>query len=354
MSSPNVDELLMQLFPAETLGEGRPNSSTDAEQASKQRKPSAWDSESDSEQEGGKAKKDAAAVAAVSHAKPSSAKRPFVAHSFDDSDSDGDGQGGRPNNTRGDAEGKAQAPSPGGELRRGSMATSGKHNTLFAVPFPNLSGLTGLPSCLGRCFVSNKAAELCSGVPEPTVEELQRIASGHYDATSTPKQMMLRKGAYYVQSAKVGNGCLDGGHSAPLNVAGGGGCPNLACRRCSYGVIRLQGAEWVDDDSTMDLYLTLRNYYPDWSRLASSMPVGLSDEEQQQRGFVLRANPLCAAYCCQCCWLTVSCERAVIDTRVSETAFYNGERSTFATKLPLIPGETRRPPLWICKGHYLL
>lgn len=160
---------------------------------------------------------------------------------------------------------------------------------------------------------------------------------------------MLRKGAFHAVQAKLGNGCLD--HHG--DVTSDGGCPHILCRKCNYMVVRLQGAEWDDDHGSVNLYLTLRNYYPDWCRLASAVPVGVEDGLRASHA-VLRVNASAAAYCCQCSWVSVRAARAVIETKLTDAFLVKSGRDDshlFATEMPLVPGEKRRPPLWVCHGH---
>lgn len=225
------------------------------------------------------------------------------------------------------------------------------HLSLFAVPFPKLPELNAAPVCMSRCYLTNKAAEL-PGVkePRPSVAELLRIVQGCHDKHSSAAEMMRRKGAYYVASMYLGNGAADHqGDGTSLSV---GGCTWIMCLRCNYVVIRLQGAAWNDAGGATNLYLTTRNHYPDWSRFAASYPVGV--REPQRHGLVLESSPDAAAYCCQCSWLTVRTARAVIEARITEAVQYrcaDGASALFATTLPLLTGETRRPPLWVCRGH---
>ncbi|CAD2214902.1 hypothetical protein AGDE_05575 [Angomonas deanei] len=159
--------------------------------------------------------------------------------------------------------------------------------------------------------------------------------------------MMWRKGAFYVGDPDVGNGCLD------FHQPGGegkGGCPFISCLKCNYVVVRLQGAAWNDHDGTVDLYLTTRNYYPDWSRLASTHPVGVP--KAKTLGYALVANQNAAAYCCQCSWLTVKGEKETIETKMAEAVMAKSlDNNIFCSTLPN-EGSTLRPPLWVCRGHF--
>ncbi|KEG14156.1 hypothetical protein DQ04_00601230 [Trypanosoma grayi] len=214
----------------------------------------------------------------------------------------------------------------------------------FTVPFPFLpSNISG--ACKGKCFVTNVGAE---NLHHPSIAQLLLVAEGRYNNRLTKKELLKRKGAFHVLNPNVGNGASD---KYAEEAGHGGGCPLIVCRKCNYAVIRLQGAAWQDGGGSTDLYLTVRNFYPDWSRLASSYPVGQIKSGEQNR--VLKANPGSAAYCCQCSWLTVKSPQEAIETRLTDPAGFVGREETccFATQLPLVPGEKRRPPLWVCRGH---
>lgn len=228
----------------------------------------------------------------------------------------------------------------------GGLHPTAAQKSVFTVAFPSGPPISGLPSCTNRCFVTNCGAAL-KHIP-PSVEQLQKVAAGKYDGSSSQAVMMNRKAAYYLEKPSVGNACADCG---PNNGSADatGGCPFILCRRCNYVVIRLQGAKWCDREGTLDLYLTTRNFYPDWSRLASALPVGVPDGNRH--GCVLRTSTKAAAYCCQCSWLTVYGPHEVVETRLTDAASMAEGTSLFATELPLRKGETRRPPLWFCKGH---
>ncbi|CCW60701.1 unnamed protein product [Phytomonas sp. EM1] len=217
-------------------------------------------------------------------------------------------------------------------------------------PFPTLPA-AGLVCCAGRCYVTNVGAALAFSragkSPFPTVEGLIELSNGLHARGASSGSLMFLKGAFYVSHPELGNGCLDGNTDADR-----GGCPHILCLKCNYVVIRLQGAEWVDDDGRFDLYLTTRNYYPDWARLAGSSPFG--DRAGKTQNSVLRTNPDAAAYCCQCSCLTVRASRVGIETKLTDVALAGAEKYRFATELPLLPNEKqRRPPLWVCKGHYV-
>ncbi|KAH9577258.1 hypothetical protein LSM04_001297 [Trypanosoma melophagium] len=219
----------------------------------------------------------------------------------------------------------------------------------FTVPFPlfpqNISR-----ECKGKCFVTNRGAK---NIFHPSIPQLLLIAEGKYNTRSTQKQLLERKGAFQAFNPEVGNGASD--RYSHYDNGGGltGGCPFIMCRKCHYAVIRLQGAAWQDRDGTIDLYLTVRNYYPDWSRLASSYPVGRNTTTGGVQNRVLCADTDSAAYCCQCSWLTVKGSREMIVTLLADHAGFVGKEDSccFATQLPLLQGEQRRPPLWVCRGH---
>ncbi|PWV11015.1 hypothetical protein C3747_63g51 [Trypanosoma cruzi] len=216
--------------------------------------------------------------------------------------------------------------------------------TFAVVPFPFFpSDLGG--ACVEKCFVTNVGSK---SLPHPTIARLLLFAKEGYSDRLTQIQLLERKGAFYALDAKFGNGASD---RYAENMGCSGGCPVMVCRKCNYGVIRLQGAAWNDGEGRIDLYLTVRNYYPDWSRLANSFPVGKAKGAENDR--VLGPSVGCAAYCCQCSWLTVKSAQEIIETRLSHTVGYVGKEDSccFATQLPLMQGERRRPPLWVCRGH---
>ncbi|GET92369.1 hypothetical protein, conserved [Leishmania tarentolae] len=267
--------------------------------------------------------------------------RGSAGHSFDeDSDADGDVHHAvDPHRVPGEGFDKKQS------MR--SLASISK-SVIFPVPFPSLSGLEGAYACPSRCFLTNLGAPLRSDTGHPTLQQLRAIAANEQAYRDTSRiKTMLQKGAFHAVTPKLGNGCLD--HHGDFTVDGG--CPNVLCRQCNYMVVRLQGAEWKD--SGVNLYLTLRNYYPDWCRLASATPVGVEEDSEASRS-VLRSSSAAAAYCCQCSWVTVRAAKAVIDTRLTDITMAKPAREgehPFATELPLPPEEKRRPPLWVCHGH---
>ncbi|KAG8348998.1 putative Retinal Maintenance [Trypanosoma vivax] len=222
--------------------------------------------------------------------------------------------------------------------------TGPSRSVKFTVPFPSLPSGIGM-ACNGRCYVTNIGAK---GLAHPSVEQLLLVDEGKYNELSSQQQLLDRKGAFHTSNPNAGNGAVD---KLADETGFRGGCPFLQCRKCNYVVIRLQGASWQDGDGKLDLYLTVRNFYPDWSRLASSYPVGIPKSSDRKK--VLQPSSDCAAYCCQCSWLTVKSEQEKVETHLTDlTKFVGREVSRcFATQLPLPPEENRRPPLWVCVGH---
>lgn len=270
--------------------------------------------------------------------------RRTTGHSFDDDDDD-------ESDVEAKKGGLMGCSSNGHRLSLGSVRqpASPSKAVIFPVPFPSLADASGAFSCPNRCYVTNSGVELKGG--HPTLGNLLRIAADETALSrQSAKQVMLQKGAFYAVQPSIGNGSVDNGGSA----SGDGGCANILCHKCNYIVIRLQGAEWVDNGGVLDLYLTLRNYYPDWSRLASSRPIGVEEDiKGASRRLVLQENSAAAAYCCQCSWLTVKSARETIETRVTDAVTLRASEGgcLFATTLPLLPSEKRRPPLWACHGH---
>lgn len=325
----HIDDLIDELFPDKAGASANTNIARGkAPPPLPPASQSSWDSDND-------ACEGRPAPAHPPNAAPQQRHKVSASHGFDDSSDDEEGGGTRPAAT--DVGG-----SPGGSAPAGGATAQ---RSLYAVPFPQApAGSSGFV-CSQRCFVTNKGAP---SAPHPPVAELPRVAAGAFDGSSTVRQMMARKGAFHVSAPAVGNGALDcrGDAGEP------GGCPHLKCRKCHYTVVRLQGAAWRDEGGALDLYLTTRNFYPDWSRLASSAPVGAPDGARVPER-VLAAEEGAAAYCCQCSWLTVRADKLRIDTRLTDaTPFLSTEQSCpFATALPPALGETRRPPLWVCTGH---
>lgn len=216
---------------------------------------------------------------------------------------------------------------------------------LFPAPFPILptgSHSACLQRCKNACFLTNRSFQ---GAVIPSIEQLVVIGMGQVDKLTPTNEMMKRKGAYHAYLPEVGNGALD--NRGDMQEAGG--CIHIMCLKCSYAVIRLEGVAWNDKDGENDLYLTLRNYYPDWSRLAAAKPVGIPDEYEM----VLVKCHGAAAYCCQCSWVTVFADKVKIQTSMIDMIPYkdSSETNTFVTRLPCKENELRRPPLWMCSGH---
>lgn len=230
--------------------------------------------------------------------------------------------------------------------------------------------------CSNSCVVTSVTKE---DLPDVSLDSLLKISSPPSFLSTLREPMklpshadiMCRKGAFYAGlQDTVGNGAYDS-HGDPKEK---GGCPFIKCLKCQCMVVRLKGVEWNDKNGTVNLYLTVRNYFPDWSQLAVSTPVGVenmtdlsaSDSAEHttsghQKGGVERTtnrvlieNLQAAAYCCQCSWLTVLGEKERIATALLDAAAYRQQEFTthpFATRLPLLKGETRRLPLWCCEGH---
>ncbi|KAG5494034.1 hypothetical protein JKF63_01867 [Porcisia hertigi] len=347
-----LDSLIDELFPAnknnggQTISTSRPSC-----------RRSEWDDESDGDQqtdEGPRAKMHASQGRHFSTAFSSSPAQPCTSvgvvaptsrsggHSFDD-DSDADVDVGRvaaqQQQTEQQVVGVTNAGSSIGVLKP----------VLFPVPFPSLTSSEGSYACAPRCYLTNLGAPLPNGVAHPTLRQLRAIAENEQANAKPPHaQVMLQKGAFHAAVVELGNGSLD--HHG--DYTGDGGCPHILCRQCNYMVVRLQDAQW-DVDGEVNLYLTLRNYYPDWCRLASSTPVGGESSAKTSRA-VLSRSLRAAAYCCQCSWMTVKNARAVIETKLTDVALARPATESghpFATEFPLPAGETRRPPLWVCYGH---
>ncbi|CBZ30412.1 conserved hypothetical protein [Leishmania mexicana MHOM/GT/2001/U1103] len=345
-----LDSLIDELFPETHI-----NGCSSASPPGPSRRRSEWDDESDDGQDirtftGAKVhalqQRNSTSVSS-SRAEPSTTATTVAptrcsgGHSFDnDGDADGDvGDAVAFHNVPGDLVDK--------ELNARSLTSISK-SVLFPVPFPSLSVSEGSYACASRCYLTNLGTPLPRDAGHPTLQQLRAIAVNEQANLDTSRiQAMLRKGAFHAAIAKLGNGCLD--HHGDFTVDGG--CPNILCRQCNYMVVRLQGAEW--DDDGVNLYLTLRNYYPDWCRLASATPVGVEDGAEASRS-VLRSSLAAAAYCCQCSWVTVRSIKAVIETRLTDITMTKRTREgehPFATELPPAFEETRRPPLWVCHGH---
>lgn len=250
---------------------------------------------------------------------------------FDDSDDDDD---------------NAPRTTISSSLTSGAAAAKQLHHSLHTVPFPSFGHTQPLAApCHQRCTLSSAPnMELL----HPSLNDLRTMI---LDIHTQRSAIMKRKGAFH---AYLG---LDVGNGVDTSV----GCFNIVCRRCDHPVIRLQGARWNDHDGSRDLYLVLRNYYPDWQRLA-----GVTSSTSSQgsiEGPVLEESRHSAAYCCQCSWATVSClnfavQTTAMDVMSFKTSHSNGDPSTihcpFETNLVGQRDGDKRPPLWECKGHAVM
>ncbi|KAK7196284.1 hypothetical protein NESM_000564500 [Novymonas esmeraldas] len=368
MSISELDSLIDELFPDKkgSVGDG-PGSSFSASGAAAaagpSRRRSEWDDESDNDQESragavvagqvpphplpGSASCSSAAQRTTSAPSCAGTRRP-TGHSFDDDDDDG------ADVDRGHSAALQQSSKSRGcdGLTSPSLGSATKV-VRFPVPFPSLADSDGAFACASRCYLTTAGATFPSsggGGGHPSLQQLRAIAADEQaHAGSSRIQAMLRKGAFHAAIAKLGNGCLD--HHG--DFTSDGGCPHILCRHCNYMVVRLQDAAWDDGDGRVNLYLTLRNYYPDWCRLACATPVGVEDGVDGARPVLRAVLPAAtaAAYCCQCSWVTVRSPKAAIETRLSHVVSAKEGEHPFATELPLPPGEKRRPPLWVCHGH---
>jgi hypothetical protein len=371
MSEAGVDDLIDELFPEEAKKVPLPKHTAGPPQHG--RRQSEWDD--DSEEDTVAKTGVNAGGGGVSH--PPAHSSPMTAanaassatscHSFDEDSSvdDGDCKGkaskGSNVNKKGvavkDDHGRASAPirgpSEGSPHRAPTLLCGVGCPVIHPVPFPPLADSEGSYSCAPRCYLTNRGATLRGDGSHPTLQQLRELAANERSiAGCTRAQAMLKKGAFHALLPKLGNGCLD--HHG--DCSNDGGCPHILCRKCNYMVVRLQGAEWDDDHGRVNLYLTLRNFYPDWCRLASATPVGAEDGHGPSSVLqhVLKVNPTAAAYCCQCSWLTVRSAKAVVETKLTDvfTVKLGADGShPFATEVPLVTGEKRRPPLWVCHGH---
>lgn len=239
------------------------------------------------------------------------------------------------------------------------------------------SNAPALFRCTNCCFLTTVSGE---DLPAVNFSDLLEVSDtsrflnrlGENDKIPLKGDVMRRKGAFYAYlQGSVGNGARDA-HGDPKEK---GGCPFIKCLKCQCIVVRLKGAEWRDNKGTLNLYLTLRNYYPDWSHLAAAAPVMIDSEnmahsEDSEKSLsaeydsrqetspserVLKENPRATAYCCQCSWVTVFGEKEKITTVLLDAAKYRQEESItshpFATRAPLADSECRRLPLWTCIGH---
>lgn len=252
---------------------------------------------------------------------------------FDDSDDEHDG---------------AAACGSGGPPPRASPVPVGAA-AQHTVPFPSFASSLELRGpCHDSCKLTNVGSSM---VPHPTLEDLHSLDRSVTHQTAR-HLVMCRKGAFHVVAPKVGCGAAD----PP-------GCAFLGCKMCDHPVIRLQGARWEDHDGASDLYLVLRNYYPDWQRLATACPTAHREGgEMPSTSTALVPDTRAAAYCCQCSWYTVRSEEELLSTTPIDVACANaaGTRSdglpryltsAQASQQAAAEGGSRRPPLWACKGH---
>lgn len=305
----DVDDMIEQLFPGQSARTVEPHSKT----------PSDWDAPSPPKHSDGGATAacvaqhatssyddDDGAVTVATNLQSLTSAAAANRNSFDDSDDDIDG-------------------------------THHRGHKLHTVPFPCYAPGQIVGSCHDSCVLSRVSnAQLY----HPTLESLK---SGDAADLSTPtSEAMKRKGAFHAYAGvHVGNG------------VGGDGCMHLVCRRCDHPVVRLAAASWNDSDGARDLYLALRNYYPDWQRLALQRSAGGID------GPLLTADKDAAAYCCQCSWATAHAEVCRVQTTAMDLAVFSKthERDAtkvhcpFATHLPQQESNGKRPPLWSCRGH---
>lgn len=233
-----------------------------------------------------------------------------------------------------------------------SPTGTGRGHQLFLVPFPTPPSRTGkaVHRCPNACAVTNVSFHATAF---PSIDSLMRVGKGLLGPSTPVRDAMKAKGAFHAYLPEVGNGCRSNGG----DLGEVGGCPNIICIKCNYIVVRLQNAAWNDQGGRLDLYLTVRNFYPDWSRLAVSSPVGVSDENE----LVLLPSIDSAAYCCQCSWLTVHGPKETIRTSLIDLPpFKDKGGCCFATHCPSQPhdgasgkGDNRRYPLWMCAGHIL-
>lgn len=294
---------------------------------------------------------------------------------FDDSSDDDE----RATGTLVSSSGKAYAPqqgegasNPRTNTRRASLSSH-----LHTVPFPAVGDASIVGACHQRCTVTTSSNP---SLHHPSIDELQSLHEA-IDIHTPTQLVMRRKGAFHAYAkADVGNG------------AAHPGCPHILCKHCDHPVVRLGGASWNDDSGRRDLYLAVRNYYPDWHRLAT--------QHASQNGGVTNGIPLllrdadAAAYCCQCSWLTVH-GQSTHATGSNSTSSGSGDghssnlgdgiytmittpidivtfRSTagtsssehtlsstpmFITHVPCPAAShdaKRRPPLWECRGHSVM
>ena len=284
------------------------------------------------------------------------------------------------------------------------------------VPFPTIPSTVSL--VLATSCVTNHSCTLSSlgnsNLRHPALQKLMDLSDAKEYHVQQQRNGSLSSGELMYQMKGAFQCC------AKLPQVGNGvdpqeGCPFLFCARCDNVVIRLQSASWIgyqqdqkrgDDDiensssdSVVDLYLVVRNYYPDWSKLASldaskyavvrTNQDGENKPATTKKGASTTLLPIssslmssclqkdedCAAYCCQCSWFTATSEKRNLwddpdESMFSATRFEskkNGEKkNVIVTSLSdvgttrLLPVEMKhyfsegrgtRPPLWVCRGH---
>ena len=359
MSDGNIDDLIEELYPSKGKTNPPLHSTAGVSQPLHTRRQSEWDDDDDDDDGGGVHGRNTAGATRTAQVNRnrSGPVLPSAGHSFDDSSSSSSSSEVKHNNAVANARmtnGSSGASDPTSHNISGDVSTPphGSSNvTLHRVPFPSLSTSEGAFSCAPRCYLTNIGAVFRGGEGHPTLPQLRELAVGERSIVGGDyAKAMRKKGAFHAVREILGNGCLDNRGDGTSD----GGCPHILCQKCNYMVVRLQGAEWDDDEGRFNLYLTLRNYYPDWCQLANSTPVGAEESSCGANRLVLKVNPTAAAYCCQCSWLTVKSAKAVVVTRLSDAFLtHAGADGThpFATVLPLESGEKRRPPLWVCHGH---
>jgi hypothetical protein len=216
-------------------------------------------------------------------------------------------------------------------------ATSRPLHPHVMVPFPDFP-----PGLVPNASGNNSCTLSCVGNPRvfhPTVEALRAVEQHGTALLHMPRQKVLTiKGAIHATHPEAGNG-----------VDPQRGSAFVVCRRCDHGVVRLQGARWLDGaDGSRDMYLAVRNFYPDWSRLAHCNGTHSEMAAKAVRGPLLAADAGCAAYCCQCSWMTVDAEAFTVTTLPGEVAAACG--AVFRTATTDGVQEDRRPPLWRSRG----
>ena len=271
---------------------------------------------------------------------------PSSAADVDYDDDDDDGKTGRPSGSN-FVPTKVAQPREGNrgssfddsddEDGSGGSTSSRPLNPHVTVPFPEFpAGL--VPNATGNatCILSR------IGNPNlfhPTVESMRAINQHDVALLHMARcKVLAMKGAVHVTHPNAGNG-----------VDPARGSPFIVCRRCDNAVVRLQGARWLDGiDGTRDLYLSVRNFYPDWSRLAHCTGTHSEHAAKGSQGPLLARDAQTAAYACQCAWITVDADAFTVTTQPGEVAAA-GE-SVFRTSTTAGAQEDRRPPLWRSRG----